>query len=350
MTMRTYIVEFHEPGEVADAYQFYIVHRGFLLNTEDALKLSERVKVRFDFLDGSGITLICKVVSELKGQGYGVQLPGGEELDWLLAKSKTYADQVKRTRRRLAQEAQDAPPGETAAPAADSAARPESRPPPRSSAEGIEDTKTRPLQHSEIKSVGPSLSRSEAKTGAHPTSPVDGAPRRPTSEMRPAGPSTKDGIRTGKSEPAPEADDELQRIREMAREQKILSLPPNQKKKLAISGVKAERLVLAKDPDRALHIWLLKNPEIEEDEVEVLSRLETLSSEALNFLFGNRRWGTVAAIALNLALNPQTPPEAIPNLLTVLPTEKLKQLVNMPGIRHLVSRQARRILMERSEL
>jgi hypothetical protein len=131
---------------------------------------------------------------------------------------------------------------------------------------------------------------------------------------------------------------------------RISGLSTNQKKKLAISGGEEERSALMADQDRSLHLWVLKNPSLTEPEVITFSSLETLSPEALNFLLQNRRWGTNTSIAKNLALNPQTPPEAIPNLLTVLSTDALKELVNAPDIRHLISRQARRILMERSQI
>ena len=103
------------------------------------------------------------------------------------------------------------------------------------------------------------------------------------------------------------------------------------------------------DVEQPIHLWVLKNPEVTEGEVLEYSKMSTISPEALTFLLQNRKWATTPKIVLNLALNPLTPPEAIPNLLTVLPSEVLKSIVAMDDVRHLVSRQARRVLMERTE-
>jgi len=132
-------------------------------------------------------------------------------------------------------------------------------------------------------------------------------------------------------------------------EERIQALSPNQKKKLAISGNRQARAILMKDEDHSLHIWVMKNPGLVEEEVGEFSAMETLSAEALTFLLQSRRWGACPRVVKNLVVNPQTPPEAIPNLLAFLSVDDLKLLVETPGVRHLVARQARRTLMERSQ-
>jgi len=141
-----------------------------------------------------------------------------------------------------------------------------------------------------------------------------------------------------------------EQIDEANRVQMIRELSETQKKKLAISGGEEERRVLMGDPMVELQIWVLKNPDLTEVEVVDYSQKTDLAEDALNFLLQNRRWATCAPVARNLALHSGPPPEAIPPLLTVLPVGDLKALAATPGIRHLVARQARRILMERSHI
>lgn len=377
--MRSYIIDFTEPGQVAEAYDHFFQHAGFLLSTADQLPLSHQIRVRFNFPDGNGMTILARVVSEMPNQGYGLQLPDGTDLAWLVAKSKPYSDDMKKRRK--------------------AGAKPKTR--EKASVPLTDEMVTRPIKADEIRALAPVLAAVEAKAGPR-TKPL--AKRKAavsTVEAERQGPSTVDGLLAlpdaeslapserdllervahldkvveglqgqvppgatiqaappaveeeapaAKQDPPIEAEAEPDPEELLSKTQRLRTLTPNHKKKLAISGGREEREILMRDPDEDIHIWVLKNPELELDEVVGYSCLEALSQDALNFLLHNRRWGTSPEVALNLALNPRIPPEAIPNLLTVLPAETLKTLVGVQGIRHLVSRQARRILMERAEL
>jgi len=373
MTIRAYIIDFIEPAEVADAYEYYFSHGGFLLSTSDDLELSQQIKIRFNFPDGNGTTILARVVSELPGRGFGLQLPEGSDLQWLLAKSKPYSDELKRRRR----------------------AKPKQRETRPLRAPEPDEIVTRPLGPDEARGLVPPMPRAQ---GGAETKPIatQGGGRQPVQPVPRDGPSTEDEIppsRDMAEELAPSEQELMRRIahldrvvaqkagevppgatiqaaplpsgeeglpdeeeaqpaveapREETKEERLRALPSNQKKKLAISGGRAEREILMQDPDHGLQIWVFKNPSLEEEEVVGYAKMETLSSEALSFLLHSRTWGTCIEVALSLALNPRTPPEAIPNLLTVLPSDILKTLVSTKGLRHLVTRQARRLLMERS--
>jgi len=371
MGARAYIVEFTEPKQVADALTHYFSKAAFVLQTSDELKLSEQIRVRFNFPDGNGTALFARVVSVTPGQGYGLQLPKGDGLDWILRKAKEYADRLGRvakagkktarsrsvpsdenvTRRVDSQELDGGagmpPSGPTTKPISNVPTAPPPVPTSRSvdtnTAEGIEVPPPPPAPGPaeqelarRVAQLDQWLVQQQAETLS--TSTVQAAPP-PSPPPKPEEPSSSPAD-------APPVDTREQPPASIT--ETIAAMGPNQKKKLAISGTEEERRVLVADKDRSVHIWVLKNPALTEDEVVDFAKEETLSTEALMFLIQNRRWGTSPRVALSLALNPLTPPEAIPNLLLVLSEETLKKLVSTAGIRHLVARQARRILMERS--
>ena len=126
-----------------------------------------------------------------------------------------------------------------------------------------------------------------------------------------------------------------------------LTLP--KKKQLAISGNATERMVLIQDAQRAVQLWVLKNPQITEIEIRWLSSMTTLTSEAVEFLVGNRKWSSIPEIAVNLLSNPITPNDANQRLLTILPTQVLLALHQKPGGRPMVGDLAKKLLMERGE-
>ncbi len=75
MTSLAYIIDFTEPGQVADAYLHYLSKRNFPLATDTELALNAQVRVRFNFPDGHGITLMARVIARLSNDSYILQLP-----------------------------------------------------------------------------------------------------------------------------------------------------------------------------------------------------------------------------------------------------------------------------------
>jgi hypothetical protein len=394
MTSRAYIVDFTEPGQVADAYDHYFSNFAFLLNTSDEIKLFTQIKIRFNFPDGHGTTVVARVVSILPDNGYGLQLAETSVTQWVLEKAKKYADQMERVRGsgkeiRSAAEAPveptpadlttrriDPPPkGLVATPGARSATSdkedpevatpgPRTKPvtrkkspvaTPAAQAKIAEDPdptgdELDPIPEpsgpndEELRRRVAELDRLVAEAGAKPGETLQAAP--PVAAAVPVTLADTQGAEEGSSEHTPPAEPTPQpELKDL-----VSNLSDKQKKKLAISGGEDERRLLMGEPDHSLHLWVLKNPGLTEPEVVDFATNPNLTPDALNFLLQNRRWGTSAAVADKLVANPITPPEAIPNLLTVLPQEKLKVLAEAPGVRHLVARQARRVLMERSQI
>ncbi len=100
MTLRSYIVDFAEPVQLVEAYHSYLANHSFLLRTDDNLALSQRVRIRFNLLNGAGVTLTGKVVSEVRPDGFGIQLPDTDDTAWLVGQAKTAARKLQPHRRR----------------------------------------------------------------------------------------------------------------------------------------------------------------------------------------------------------------------------------------------------------
>lgn len=345
----------------------YFSKGSFVLCTSDELKLSEQVKVRFNFPDGHGVALFARVVSVVEGQGYGLRLVPGDDLDWIIKKAKGYAERVERvakgagkaqrkkplsaeeniTRRIHEQKAGDAHGGMAPGPTTKSVASAAQTAPPAPPDAGLDTAVHNGIKPPSVQErVGPSEQELIARVSQFDEWLARFQASAPPGATVQAALPQKAHKQSDAQEASPLLDAGHAPPPSIA--QSIAKMNSKEKKKLAISGNAAERRVLISDPDKSIHIWVLKNPAITESEIVEYAKAESLSAEALIFLIENPRWGTSPNVALSLVLNPQTPPEAIPNLLLALPDDTLKKLVSTPGIRHLVARQARRLLTERS--
>lgn len=381
MSGKAYIIDFFEPGEVADAYTHYFKHYAWLLSTDDELRLNAQVRIRFNFPNGHGTTIVARVVSTMQAEGYGMQIPDNATTTWLLDTAKTYAEKMERVRgQRKATAAPapepapkpSAPVQETPQPAGIEEDRPATRPihstppireVPAQPVPVAQEPTPRPAPKADpVSDMADAISPSEAElrkrvaeldeivaqAGATKGETVQAAPppasRPPQVEKSPPVAATAPEADVAPAAAPPEPEEPQQDLAEQ-----IAGLTDKQKKKLAISGGIDERRILMADEDTSLHLWVFKNPALTEAEVIDYASNPELAPDALNFLLQNRRWGTTPGVTYELVLNPSTPPEAIPNLLTVLPRKTLESLAERSGVRHLVARQAKRLLLERSQ-
>ena len=130
--------------------------------------------------------------------------------------------------------------------------------------------------------------------------------------------------------------------------EQVRKLPAAKKKKLAISGDLEQRRALVRDPDASIHLWVLKNPALTEEEAAECAALPGLAPEALTFLLQNRKWATSAKVAFQLACNPNTPSVSLGNILAVLPSALLSQLAESGTVGAGVVAAARHVLVERT--
>lgn len=386
---KAFIVEFQEAFDFVQTYRTLLRNNRFVLRTRVALELGERVKIRFNTPDGNGVTIRCKIATQIDDQAWGITLPTNEDTVWLQEKAVdtekrlgpgaqrlpkaaagddwnntqsgrgSYASGTKKKGRAASTRKagrQDGPITVDILPSAGpetqvlSYGAPEAEfvDPEQDGFPGLKDTGLDLLKDQDQPRVEPIVVRqSPGQESLGITQVVrreSGTGESGTGELLPGSapiddPSGDAGIDfpQGVRRPSPKA------------VKRIQGMPNARKKQLAISGNATERMVLIQDRERVIQIWVLKNPQITEPEVRWLSSMTTLTTESVEFLVGNRKWSSLPEIAINLISNPTTPNDAVQRLLTILPTQVLLMLQQKPGVRPMVADMARKLLIERGE-
>ncbi|HEY0477119.1 MAG TPA: hypothetical protein VGD37_06325 [Kofleriaceae bacterium] len=118
-----------------------------------------------------------------------------------------------------------------------------------------------------------------------------------------------------------------------------------EKVQLALHGNRDERNAILRDRDRTLHPFVLKNPQLDADDVLAIAKNAQMTADLLGLIGDRKEWVQRPAIALALARNPKTPPQLAVRALDHVPAEALRQLAKGPGAPPHVSQAARKKLL-----
>jgi hypothetical protein len=141
------------------------------------------------------------------------------------------------------------------------------------------------------------------------------------------------GWSDAKAPAPPAAVSPAQRIREATVPEKI---------NIALHGSRDERAVILRDTNRLLHPYVLKNPNLQIDEVVAMARMSAISPELLKQIAERRDWMARPDIALALVRNPTVPvPVALKALDHVSPGD-LRQLAKDSKTRPAIQQAARK--------
>jgi hypothetical protein len=113
------------------------------------------------------------------------------------------------------------------------------------------------------------------------------------------------------------------------RPKETLSL--QEKMALASSCDRDLRFQLLRDPNKQLHLLVLKNPRIGLEEVVWAAKLNTINPEALKIIAEHPEWGQNPQIATALVRNPKTPIPAALKLVPRLPVAEIKAIARSQG-------------------
>ena len=108
--------------------------------------------------------------------------------------------------------------------------------------------------------------------------------------------------------------------------------------KMAMKGDREARGILIRDSNRVVAAAVINNPRINDQEVENIASMRTVSDEVLRLIAINRGWARSYPIIHNLVRNPRTP---IPTVVSILPRIRTKDLSQLALNRN-VSEAARR--------
>jgi hypothetical protein len=115
-----------------------------------------------------------------------------------------------------------------------------------------------------------------------------------------------------------------------------------EKIQIALHGSRDERQLILRDTNRLLHPYLLKNPNLQMEEVAAMARMSAVSPEVLKLIVDRREWVSRPDIAIALVRNPTVPvPLALRALEHVSPAD-LRQLAKDSKTRPAIQQAARR--------
>ena len=111
---------------------------------------------------------------------------------------------------------------------------------------------------------------------------------------------------------------------------------------LALHGDKSQRIALLRDPNKMIHGYVLRNPQIQLDEVVTVARMTTVAVDVLTFIASRREWAERSEIALALVRNPKTPVPLAVRMLDHISPSELRQLAKQANVREPIARAARK--------
>jgi hypothetical protein len=113
----------------------------------------------------------------------------------------------------------------------------------------------------------------------------------------------------------------------------------------ALHGTRDERNAILRDRDRTLHPFVLKNPQLNAEDVATIAKNAQMTSDLLQQIAERKEWFQRPAIALALARNPKTPPDLAVRALEHVPLEALRQMAKGVGVLPHVTQAARKKIL-----
>jgi hypothetical protein len=118
-----------------------------------------------------------------------------------------------------------------------------------------------------------------------------------------------------------------------------------QKITLALHGTRDQRTMVLKDPDKSLHVHVLKHPRLEGDEIVAIARMQTVSPDVLEMVAGHREWSKRSDVAMALIRNPKLSVLAAVKLLDKLSAADQRIIAKDPHIKSSIQTAARKRIL-----
>ena len=116
---------------------------------------------------------------------------------------------------------------------------------------------------------------------------------------------------------------------------------------LALKGDRTIRGILIRDSNKMVSSGVVKNPKVNDAEIEKYSKIKGINEEVLRIMCMNRGWTSNYAIIHNLTLNPRTPLTFTMNYINRLQLKDLKHLVKDKGVPDVLRNMAKRLVSQR---
>lgn len=130
---------------------------------------------------------------------------------------------------------------------------------------------------------------------------------------------------------------------------RLAQMTISQKVRRAMLGTREERMLLVRDNNRLVASAAIRSPQMQEDDVILLSRNRNLSDEVLRIISSSASWMQSYSIKKNLVENPRTPVMVATKLVPLLRESDLRSLSKSKNVTSPVKDAARRHLDRRSK-
>lgn len=129
--------------------------------------------------------------------------------------------------------------------------------------------------------------------------------------------------------PPAEEEEEITDLRTLIGKMKV-----GKKIKMAMFGNSTCRSLLIYDPLKIIQLAVLKNPKLQEGEVEAFCKNKNTSQTVLREVFGDKKWFKGYATKLAICHNPKCPPDISTRILSFLHKSDVKDIArskNLPS-------------------
>jgi hypothetical protein len=130
----------------------------------------------------------------------------------------------------------------------------------------------------------------------------------------------------------------------------VRALSLKDKLRLARQASRPVRQILIRDVEKNIHVQVVRNPKMSDQEILEFSAMASLSSLALRWIGEQGRHVRNKRVAMNLVTNPSTPPDLAKKLLAGMSVSVLKRVARSTRAREPIRRAAKKKLMDSGEI
>jgi hypothetical protein len=129
----------------------------------------------------------------------------------------------------------------------------------------------------------------------------------------------------------------------------IVHMKVGERVKLALKGNRDARMILIRDPNRLIQRFVLQNPRITDEEVQMMARNRNLDTDLLRLIGDHKYWPRNYQIKLALVTNPKTPLAIALRFVSGLMERDIRFLAKSKNISATIATQARRLVIQREK-
>ena len=130
---------------------------------------------------------------------------------------------------------------------------------------------------------------------------------------------------------------------------RVLTMSVSEKVQLAFKGGKTERMLLVRDRNRLVCSAVIRNPRMNDSEVESIATMRNVDEEVLRLISMRREWMAKYNILVTLVRNPKVPLGIVLPLINRLTLRDLKGLKDDKGVPEGVRVLARKHFIQRTQ-